>query len=131
MTVKAISCMLACQLVVPVVPTAAGTSRQEKANLRWIEGTLIGVDPVQRSVSYRVEPGDVRTAAVGSDAALRRLTGLKAGQPVKLKCRQTSEGNVIVEEAKKRGGWPWWAWVLTSIAAAGVVWLLLLFNASE
>lgn len=49
------------------------------------------------------------------------------GQRVKLKCRQTDEGRKIVEEAKK--GWPWWAWVLTSVAIAGVVWLLLIFGA--
>jgi hypothetical protein len=83
-------------------------------------------------VSYRVEPGEVRTATVGSDGALRKLTGLKAGQQVELKCRQTSEGKVIVEGARKaRNGPKWWQVAIVSLAAAGAVWLLLFLTANE
>ncbi len=91
------------------------------------------MDQVQRTVSYRVEPGEVTTAAVGSDAALRKLAGFKVGQQVKLKCHTPGDdAKVIVEDAKKaKNGPKWWLWGIITLAAAGAVWLLLLFNASD
>jgi hypothetical protein len=79
-----------------------------------------------------VEPGEARTADIGSDAALRKLTGLKVGERVKLKCRQASDGGMIVEEAKKaKKGWPWWASVLITVTLVGAVSLWLMFTAGQ
>ncbi len=131
MSAKAVACILAFQLALPISPTSAGAS-QEKESLQWIGGILIGVDQVQRTVSYRLELGEVTTASVGSDAALRTLAGLKVGQQVKLKCHTAGDGKVIVEDAKKaKNGGKWWLWGIVALLAAGAVWLLLLFNASD
>ena len=132
MATRAIACVLACQLAVPVDPAVAGGPRQEDDERQWVEVTLVGLDPAQRTVSYRVEPRPVEVAAVGSEAVLRKLTALKAGQRVKLKCRQTGDGTLVVEEAKKaRSGPKWWLWGIVTAAVAGVVWLLLLFHDGE
>ena len=75
---------------------------------------------------------DTRTAAVGSDAALRKLLGLKMGQQVKLKCRQTDEGSIIVEEAKRaKNAWKWAFITLGILATAGAVWLYLIFHGGD
>ena len=128
MRMKAIACVLACQLAIPATPMAAEAPRPEKEKPRWVEGTLIAVDRVQRSVSYRVEPGEARMAAIGSDGALRKLTDMKVGQQVKLKVGQTGDGSAVVEGVKKvKSGGKWWLWGIAALAAAGAVWLVMLF----
>ena len=112
-TRKAIACVLAWLLAVPAAPLMAKGFPGKGESPYWVEATLDSVDAQQRSVSYRVATGDARTAAVASDAALKKLSGLKLGQRVKLKCAQTKTGNVVVEDARNaKNGTNWWKWGL-------------------
>jgi len=117
-TRKAITCVLTWLLAVPAAPLMAKDSAGKGESPYWIEATLDGVDAQQRSVSYRVATGGARTAAVASDAALKKLSGLKLGHQVKLKCTQTKTGDVVVEDARNAKGTNWWKWgVLAALAA--------------
>ena len=122
MASRGIAWVLVLQLGMPVAPLMAGESRQSGGAPYWIEATLVGVDMPQRSVSYRVATGDVRTTAVASDAALRTLGGLKGGQRVRLKCRQTDTSSIVVEEVKKiKQGHNWWKWGVLTFLTFGVI----------
>ena len=105
-------------LCLPSTPARADEARPKDADLFWVEATLVGVDAATRTVSYRLTTGDLATASLGSDSALKKLSGIKAGQEIKLRCNEPTHGTTVVWEAKKaKESHHWWIWVLAVVAA--------------
>jgi hypothetical protein len=109
----------------PSTPARAAEARPKDADLFWIEATLVGVDAANRTVSYRLTTGDLATASLASDSALKKLSGMKAGQEIKLRCNEPTHGTTVVWEAKRaKEGHNWWKWGVLMVLVVTVVALI-------
>lgn len=72
----------------------------------------MGTDASNLLVTYQTEGSDtVTTSPVASAKTLTKLTTMKAGQRIILKCRTSEDGETIVEDVKKPVAW--WRYALT------------------
>lgn len=80
----------------------------------------MGVDTANLLVTYHTEGSDTVTrSSVASAKTLAKLTAMKVGQKVILKCRTFEDGKTIVEDVKKPVAW--WRYALTIALVAWII----------